>query len=194
MPIAIAVMLSAIALIVTLLVSGLTGLSTADYARQAANSASSSFFVTGSVPSSVVVLGRTISTANLNVQNSSKAAELNYRRIELKKAVIEQAVVNTCLTLQAKCNVDDTTKLWAFMPNAGGQISTDILGGTTAATLNCGTATISDYANYGRYLFKTAIAASDLSAETIGGVNYNPFYSKPASGTGCGYQDLVEFK
>lgn len=194
MPIFLSVFTGVIALLIALIAGMFTVPAESVYQKRALDAARSEYHRTGSIPATVKVLGSTISTTGMNVAPDEKIVD--YQRLKIKKDKIEQIVLNACVSLQGRCQTQAVDKLWAFMPNAEGLISTDILGGTTSTSIDCATATTAEFATYGRYLVQGAMSASDVTAESFNGVNYNFFYSKPGGvgATGCGFEDIVDMR
>jgi hypothetical protein len=106
--------------------------------------------------------------------------------------MIEQAMVNTCITLQVRCGKDDVGLLWSFMPNESGPVA-EIRAGPVSTDLDCEGATELDYARYGRHLFRGAIPEGMLS-EVSGGTVRNYYYSRPMNDPGCSFYDMVDLR
>lgn len=192
MPIFVALFLGAVMMMTSLSFVGWREPERPALEKEVYNRARGTFYATGTEPSTVTYLNRNFSTDSFNF--TAGASMESWHRTWKKRTRAEQAIVNVCVTLQAMCNEYDITRLWAFMPNSTGQISTQILGGTSQASITCSTATTTEYAQYGRHLMKTVLATADVSSEVINGTTRNLFYNKPGSGEGCGFQDLVEFR
>ncbi|MBP7527256.1 MAG: hypothetical protein KA801_05000 [Syntrophorhabdaceae bacterium] len=171
--------------------AGIDGLPLSEYGKVANNRARSVFHETGQVPENVIVFGRQIAV---------RADELDLFPVRQgtqegrgwRKAVIEQAMVNTCVMMQVQCGKDDVDLLWAFMPSESGLVS-EIREGPVSTSLDCETATDVDYARYGRHLFREAIPEGMLS-EVSNGTVLNYRYSRPAKDAGCSFYDMVDLR
>jgi len=170
---------------------GISGLPFPGYEKVANDRARSVLHETGQVPQSVTVFGRQVAVRadelDLFPLRQSVVENRGWR-----KAMIEQAMVNTCITLQARCGKDDVNLLWAFMPGDNGRVS-DIRAGPVSSGLTCEGATDADYAEYGRHLFREAIPEGMLSEELDNTVlHYH--YSRPQAGAGCSFYDMVDLR
>lgn len=192
MPILASLMIALIGLVMLSGFVGLSGLPVQDYEKMAKQKALSAYHVTGAVPASAVVIGRTIDlpAGTVSVSRQRKAA---IDVLEWRKAMVEQVIVNTCITLSNKCGKKDRTLLWAFMPANQGLVS-DLLVGGSAGALDCATATSVEYAQYARYIMNGALDATLLATINFEGTSLNYYYSKPSTGEGCSYNDLVDLR
>ncbi|MHB8108837.1 MAG: hypothetical protein ACYDHW_02265 [Syntrophorhabdaceae bacterium] len=182
-------MLAILPFIVLSVFTGIHGLPSPDYDRAAYDRAKSEVFMGRTIPGNLTVYGRDISVDPNNIDNSASLHAAKDRR-GWRKAMVEQALINTCIYLQARCHRNEISLLWAFLPQEKGEIYTDIWKENDASSLDCSTATDREYAEYGRYIFKNAIprtALSDVATGTMG-------YSKPLNGDGCSFYDLVDLQ
>ncbi len=170
---------------------GIGGLPSSEYEKVANDRARAVLHETGQVPQSVTVFGRQIAVRadELDLFPLCRGVEENRG---WRKAMIEQAMVNTCITLQVQCGKDDVNLLWAFMPGANGRVS-DIRAGPVSSSLTCEGATDADYAQYGRHLFREAIPEGMLS-EDLDNTVLNYHYSRPETGAGCSFYDMVDLR
>ncbi len=169
---------------------GITGLPPSYYDQVAQDRAKGEYYASsGTMPESVTVLGRNIAITAGDVDISA-ISYVTRDWVRYRKAMVEQALINTCITLQTRCQQNSIDLLWAFLPASSGAVS-DVLSGESSSTLDCSSATSTEYARYGRYLFQTAIP-SEMLATSAGAM----YYSKPsgASSTGCSFQDLVDIR
>jgi hypothetical protein len=171
--------------------AGIGGLTSSAYERMANDRARSAFHETGQVPENVTVLGRQISVRADELDPFPVRQGVQESR-QWRKAMIEQAMVNTCITLQVRCGKDDVGLLWSFMPNESGRI-TEIRAGPASASLDCEGATDVDYARYGRHLFREAIP-EEMLREVSGDTVLNYYYSRPATDAGCSFHDMVDLR
>ncbi len=171
--------------------AGITGLPSSEYERMANDRARSAFHETGQVPENVTVLGRQIAVRVDELDFFSLRQGMQESR-QWRKAVIEQAIINTCITLQTRCGNDNVDLLWTFMPNESGPVA-EIRAGPVSTNLDCDGATDLDYARYGRHLFREAIPEGMLS-EVSEGVVRNYYYSRPTTDPGCSFYDIVDLR
>lgn len=184
-------MLAVLPVMLLTVFGGIHGLPASEYEKVANDRARSVLFQTGQVPENVTVFGRQIAV---------RAGELDLFPVRQgtqgdrtwRKAMIEQAMVNTCVMMQVQCGKDDVDLLWAFMPNEGGLVS-EIRAGPVSTSLDCETATDVDYARYGRHLFREAVPQEMLS-EVSNGTVLNYRYSRPATDAGCSFYDMVDLR
>jgi hypothetical protein len=130
------------------------------------------------------VVGKTISYFNL-VNESDTAGTYNgilYKNIQI---INGNAV---------RLRIWDPSYLWAFLDMKDGQVSTLLTTGTTQSTINCSTATETEFNQYGRHLLRNALGTSAIPPVILSGVSRNFYYSKPAGGQGCGFTDIVELR
>ena len=161
------------------------------YEKGANARASSIFFETGEIPEHVTSIGRDMKINTGGIDPFPRLQNIEENR-QWSKAMIEQAMVNTCLVIYFRCGKKDINLLWSFMPNKNGSVS-QILSAPSSINLDCETATDVEYGKYGRHLFKGAIGDETLS-ENFGGTATNYHYSRPATGTGCSFYDLVDLR
>ncbi len=171
------------------IIAGISPLSSSKYEKMANDRARSAFHETGQVPGNVTVLGRQIAVRADEPDLFPVRQGVQESR-QWRKTVIEQAMVNTCITLQVQCRTDDVGLLWAFMPNESGRVA-EIRAGPVSTSIACEEATDVDYARYGRHLFREAIPEEMLS-EISNGEVLNYHYSRPARGAGCSFYDMVD--
>lgn len=191
LPSIVLLMLAVLCSVLLSVVAGISGLPSPKYERMAKERAESVFHETGQVPENVSVLDRRITLRADELDLFSVRQGAREGR-SWRKAMIEQAMVNTCITLQVRCGDDNVGLVWAFMPNESGPVS-EIRAGPVSTTLVCEEATDVDYARYGRHLFREAIPEGMLS-ETSGGAVFNYYYSRPATGAGCSFHDMVDLR
>lgn len=166
------------------------------YINEAKKGAIGAFYVNNTIPSSVDVMGRTINidSSDINISNINMSDVKNINR---RRVLIEQALINTCLTLQATCGRNSNNLVWAFLENNSGLIS-NIWNGPIQNTINCATATQDDYARYGKWLIRSSIHPSIASPVMLNGVNRNFYYSRPQGypigGNGCSFKNIVEIR
>lgn len=130
------------------------------------------------------VVGKTIQYVDL-VNESNNAGVYNgvlYKTIQITNG-------NT-----VQLRIWDPSYLWGFMDMKDGQVSTLLTTGTTQATINCSTATETEFNQYGKYLLRNALKTSALPSVTLDGVSRTFYYSKPAGGEGCGFTDTAELR
>ena len=159
--------------------------SQASYNDMAYKKALSAYYKTGSAPSTVNVMGATISVGVVDV------TDLNYQyldQLSWKKINSEQAIISTCNQIMNKCNISDITKVFAFLPSNRGTLQSLLSLTPAKNTINCGVPT--DYSAYGLYMIQQALSAQDMT-QTIAGTNYTLYYNKPLSGNGCFFTDIV---
>lgn len=185
------VMLAVVPFVLFAVFAGINGPPSSVYEKGASDRAMSVLHETGKLPERVMVIGRetVVKADELDVSTVRRSIEENR---QWRKAMIEQAMVNTCITMLVKCGRDDVGLLWSFMPNRNGPVS-EILTGSISPDLDCVSATDADYARYGRSLFMGAISEEMLS-EAVGGGVMNYHYSKPAGGVGCSFYDMVDLR
>jgi hypothetical protein len=184
-------MLAVLPVMLLTVFGGIHGLPASEYEKVANDRARSMFHETGQVPENVTVFGRQIAV---------RADELDLFPVRQgtqedrgwRKAMIEQAMVNTCVMMRVRCGKDDVNLLWAFMPNESGLVS-EIRAGPVATSLDCETATDVDYARYGRYLFREAVPEGMLS-EISNGTVMKYHYCRPATDAGCSFYDMVDLR
>lgn len=106
LPLAVSVILSVLPVLIAMMTI-LTGqvLSDREYQSLAEKKALSQYHETGVMPSSVSVLGRQISIT-ANSIDTSYIRLADYKKVNHTKATIEQAIVNTCVTLYQTCGRD----------------------------------------------------------------------------------------
>jgi len=192
MPAMIMVILSVVSLMVLSIFSEIRPLPREEYDKAARQKVLSAYHQTGSLPSSAVVFGRavTVPAGSVSVDRQRKVA---FDVLDWRRAMVEQALINTCITMMARCGKKDKALLWAFMPSDQGLVSS-LLSGTTAGSLDCGTATATEYEQYGRYLLNRVLDTSTLAAISFEGSSLNFYYSRPAIGEGCSYSDVVDLR
>jgi hypothetical protein len=155
------------------------------YNDMAYKRALSAYYQTGAAPTTVNVMGATVNVGVVDI------TEYNYQYLDQltwKKINAEQAVLATCNQLMNKCNTSDITKLFSFMPSGSGTLQSLLTASPTKSTINCGVP--SDFTQYGLYMLQQALAAADTS-QTVAGTTYNFYYTKPASGSGCYFLDIL---
>jgi hypothetical protein len=184
-------MLAVLPIMLLTVFAGIDGLPLSEYEKVANDRARSILHETGQVPENVTVFGRQIAVRadELDLFPVRQGTQEDRR---WRKAVIEQAMVNTCVMMQAQCGKDDVDFLWAFMPNESGLVS-EIRAGPVSTSLDCETATDVDYAWYGRHLFREAVPEGMLS-EMSNGTVMNYRYSRPATDAGCSFYDMVDLR
>lgn len=182
---------AAVPFILLTVFAGISGLPSSEYEKMANDRARSAFHEMGQVPEKVTVLGRQIDVRSDELDLFAVRQGVQEKR-QWRKAMIEQAMVNTCITLQAKCGKDDVTLLWAFIPNESGRVS-EIRAGPASTSLDCEEATGADYARYGRHLFREALVEEMLS-EISNGTVLDYHYSRPVAGAGCSFYDMVDLR
>lgn len=188
---AVLLMLAALPVMLLAVLGGIHGLPASEYEKVANDRARSVFFQTGQVPENVTVFGRQIAVRSDELDLFPVRQSTQEDRA-WRKAVIEQAMVNTCVMMQVQCGKDDVALLWAFMPNESGLVS-EIRAGPVSTSLDCEMATDIDYARYGRHLFREAVPEGMLSQISNGTVmNYR--YSRPATDAGCSFYDMVDLR
>lgn len=187
MPYTAILMLAVLPFVILSVFAGIDGLSPSDYDRATYDRAKSDLYVSGRLPDNpeYPVYGRNVPVNSSHVDNSSLGRAIEDSR-GWRKAMAEQAMINTCLYLQAKCGKEDINLLWAFLPQPEGD-ATDILK-DTSPSFDCSTATDTEYGKYGRHILKQAIPEALLHDSKSGKVMV---YSKPSQGVGCAFQDLV---
>ena len=159
--------------------------SQASYNDMAYKKALSAYYQTGAAPSTVNVMGATISVGVVDV------TDLNYQyldQLSWKKINSEQAIISVCNQIMNKCNVSDLARVFAFLPSNKGTLQSLLTLTPTKNTINCGVP--SDYSAFGLYMIQQALSAQDTT-QTIGGANYSLYYNKPLSGNGCFFTDIV---
>ena len=184
-------MLAVLPFVLLCVLAGIGGLTSSAYERMANDRARSAFHETGQVPENVTVLGRRIAVRADTLDFFSVHQGVQDSR-QWRKAMIEQAMVNTCITLQVRCGKDDVDLLWSFMPNESGPVA-EIRAGPASTSLDCEGATDVDYARYGRHLFGEAIP-EDMLREVSGDTVLNYHYSRPATDSGCSFHDMVDLR
>ncbi|OPY03707.1 MAG: hypothetical protein A4E60_00004 [Syntrophorhabdus sp. PtaB.Bin047] len=184
-------MLAVLPFVLLSVLAGIGGLPSSKYEKLANDRARSAFHETGQVAGIVTVLGREI-TVNADKLDFSPGRQGMQEGRQWRKAMIEQAMIDTCVTLQVRCGNDDVDLLWAFMPNESGPVA-EIRGGPASEDFDCRGATDLDYARYGRHLFREAIPEGMLS-EISGGIVRNYYYSRPATDSGCSFYDMVDLR
>ncbi|MDA8103742.1 MAG: hypothetical protein M0Z71_00015 [Nitrospiraceae bacterium] len=155
------------------------------YNDMAYKKALSAYYQTGAAPSTVSVMGATVSVGVVDV------TDLNYQyldQLSWKKINSEQAIISTCNQIMNKCNVSDITKVFAFLPANKGTLQSMLSLTQTKNTINCGVP--SDYSAYGLYMIQQALSSQDTT-QTIGDTTYALYYNKPLSGSGCFFTDIV---
>jgi hypothetical protein len=192
MPAFVAAIFSVIPLLILAVVVGMSGPSDQAYETVAMQRAAGTAFTTGAVPAAVDVIGRTIPVDAVKI-DLTPAANADRETASWRTAMIEQAIADVCVTLQAECGSMDVAKLWAFMPASSGLV-TDLIANGPSSALVCTTATTADYAARGRYLMRNVVSAADLANVTVDGTSRRFCYSKPSSGLGCGHSDLVDLR
>jgi len=185
------VMLAVLPVVLLVVFTGITGLPSSEYEKTANARACSILYETEQVPERVTVIGRDIAVRDGEPDVSPMRRAIMDER-QWQKAMIEQAMVNTCITMHIKCGKKDVDLLWAFMPNVEGPVS-EIVTGSALSNLDCDAATDVEYARYGRHLFKEAIEEQMLSV-THDGNNMNYHYSRPVAGSGCSFYDMVDLR
>jgi hypothetical protein len=93
-----------------------------------------------------------------------------------------------------KLRIWDPSYLWAFLDMRDGQVSDLLTTGTTQPTINCSTATETEFNQYGKYLLRNALGTSAIPPVILNGTTRNYYYSKPTGGQGCGFTDIVELR
>lgn len=173
--------------------AGISGLPPSEYEKAANDKAISVLYETGQVSGNVTVIGREIAIRGDKLHMSPVYQGVWEDRL-WRKAMIEQAIIDTCITMLTKCGEYNIDLLWAFMPNENGPVS-EMVSGPVSVSLDCETASAMDYARYGRYLFRQAIPEEMLSI-TAEDVAMNYHYSRPAKGTGsgCSFYDVVDLR
>lgn len=184
-------MLAVLPFVLFSILAGISGLPSSEYEKMANDRARSAFHETGQVPENVTVLGRRIAVSADTLDLFPVRQGVQENR-QWRKAMIEQAMVNICITLQVRCGKDDVNLLWSFMPNESGPVA-EIRTGPVSTSFDCEGATDVDYARYGRYLFREAIPEGMLS-EVSEGVVRNYYYSRPTTDPGCSFYDIVDLR
>jgi hypothetical protein len=184
-------MLAVLPFVLLSVLAGISGLPSSQYEKMANDRARSVFHETGQVPGNVTVLGMEITV------NADKLDLFPVRRgvqegRQWRKAMIEQAMVDTCVALQDRCGKDDMALLWSFMPNDSGPVA-EIRAGPVSTSFDCEGATDVDYARYGRHLFREAIP-EEMLTEDSGGTVRHYYYSRPATDSGCSFYDMVDLR
>lgn len=187
------VMLSVLPFLFLTVFAGISGLPLSEYEKAANDKAMSVIYETGQAPGNVTVIGREIAIRGDKL-HMSPVYQGVWEDRQWRKGMIEQAIIDTCITMLTKCGEYNVDLLWAFMPNENGPVS-EIVSGSTSVHLDCENATAMDYARYGRYLFKRAIPEEMLSI-TVESAVMNYHYSRPATGTGsgCSFYDMVDLR
>lgn len=108
MPVFLAVIFTLFPILIASVIAGITGLTDAQYSEKMKERAKSALHETGSFPSSVSFMGKTL-TVNANEVNVSKEEQADQKVFEHRKAVIEQTLVNACISLYMKCGNDSRT-------------------------------------------------------------------------------------
>lgn len=105
-PLAVSVIMTVFPVLIALMTIFVSqGLSDREYQSLAKKKAVSEYYSTKTMPSSVTVIGRSvpINAGDVDVSHLQRA---EYDRIRQQKAMIEQAIVNTCITLYQTCGRD----------------------------------------------------------------------------------------
>jgi hypothetical protein len=185
---------TAIGGLLVLVVSMIMPLPTTVYKFEARKEAVGQFFVTGSVPSSVTVIGRNIpiNPADINI---AEIGILDRKVIDHRRLLIEQALVNVCITLQATCDTQANHLVWAFLEDDSGPVS-DIWSGATRNTINCATATQTEYMEFGKHLIRQSFPLHVFDSPVVlNGITKTFYYSRPRGapigGEGCSFTDIV---
>ena len=162
-----------------------TSPTTVDYSSMAYNKAMSAYYQTGSAPSTVNVMGATVSVGVLDItdMNYQKLDNLTWERINA-----EQALLTVCNQIMTKCNTAVLSDLWSFLPSNTGTIQSLLTATPAQNTITCGVTTT--YAPYARYMIQQSMVAQDTT-QTVGAKTYNLYYNKPSSGTGCLFVDVI---
>lgn len=160
--------------------------SNADYAKLAQKKAYSEFFKSGSMPTTVNVMGADM-PVNPAAINTDSLLFQYVDNLAWKKANAEQALIAVCNQLSTKCNKSDVDSLFSFMPTNLGTIHS-LLAETYSPTINCNDT--NTYPAYGRYLLQQAITSAD-AAHTVESTSYTLYYNKPTTGSGCYHVDIV---
>lgn len=184
-------MLAVLPFVLLSVLAGISGLESSEYERMANDRARSAYHETGQVPENVAVLGRQIAV-RANAVDLFPVRQGVQESRQWRKAMIEQAMIDTCVALQVRCGNDDVGLLWSFMPNESGQVA-EIRAGPVSTNLDCEGATDVDYARYGRHLFRETIPEEMLS-EVSGDTVQHYYYSRPATDSGCSFYDMVDLR
>ncbi len=181
-----------ISLLVLSIFAGVKGLPTESYEQKAKEKALSVYHETGAVPASAVVMGRIIDIPAGTV-SADHGHRISLDVLKWRKAMVEQALINVCINEQLRCKSKDIHLLWAFMPANSGLVAS-LLSGVSSGTLTCAGAAGTEYARYGRYLLNSVLSLEMLNPIVFGGTTLNFYYSKPGSGEGCSFYDIVDLR
>lgn len=184
-------MLAVLPFVLLSVLAGISGPPYSQYEKMGNDRARSAFHETGQVPENVTVLGRQIAVGADKLDLFPVHQGVQEHR-QWRKAMIEQAMIDTCVALQVRCGKDDVNLLWAFMPNESGPVD-EIRAGPVSTTFDCEGATEVDYARHGRHLFRQA-TPEGMPSEVSGGVVRKYYYSRPATDSGCSFYDMVDLR
>ena len=158
---------------------------TVDYNDMAFNKAMSAYYATGSAPSSVNVMGATVS---VGILDTTDTAYQNLDNLTWERINAEQALLTACNQIMTKCNASLLSDLWSFMPSNTGTVQSLLAATPAQNTITCGVT--STYAPYARYMLQQSLVAQDTT-QTVGAKTYNLYYNKPSSGSGCLFVDVI---
>ncbi len=192
MPAMVMVILTVVSLMVLSVFAEIRPLPREEYDKAAQRKVLSVYHETGSLPASAEVFGRTVVVPSGTV-SVDRHRKVSFDVLDWRRAMAEQALINTCLTMMAECGKKDRDLLWAFMPANQGLVSS-LLSGTTTGSLDCATATATEYEQYGRFLLNRVFDVSSLTAISFEGSSLNYYYSRPSIGEGCSYSDVVDLR
>lgn len=156
-----------------------------DYSSMAYNKAASAYYDTGTVPSTVNVMGANVSPGVVDTTELSYQAADN---LAWERINAEQVLLTACNQIMTKCNTSVLSDVWSFLPANTGTVQSLLTATPAQNTITCGVT--STYAPYARYLIQQSLAAQDIT-QTVGARIYNFYYNKPTTGSGCLFVDVV---